>query len=244
MQKSSKATVNHTSAHRKLHALKNPEKAKFLMGFFKTGPGQYGEGDRFLGITVPQVRQVAKEFYEIDLPGVSKLLASPFNEERLMGLVILVHQYEKAGSATEQERLCDFYLKHVDRINNWNLVDLSAADILGVHLLERERKILFKMVKSENLWERRVAVVATLSMIRQNLFSPTLKLTELLLEDPEDLMHKACGWMLREVGKRDVSTLEGFLKKNLKKMPRTMLRYAIERFPEKKRKAYLHGTIL
>ncbi|MGK5084012.1 DNA alkylation repair protein [Bdellovibrionota bacterium FG-1] len=225
-------------ASQALHALANSEKATLLQRFFKTGKGQYAEGDRFLGVMAPEMRRLTKQFEDLSLSETARLLRSPFNEERLLALFILGQQYEK-GTVSDQNAICRLYLKNLNRVNNWNLVDASAPSILGPHLMNRSRTPLYRLAKSKDLWKRRVAVVSTLHAIRNHDFSDILKLSVLLLEDEHDLMHKACGWMLREVGKRDVKTLERFLKKYRHRMPRTMLRYAIERFPEKQRKAYL-----
>lgn len=234
-------TADGQRAHEALLALANPEKAKFLAGFFKTGPGQYGEGDHFLGIVVPAVRELAKQFRLLPLADCEVLLASPYNEERLLALLILVGQYPKADQAT-QDKVYQFYLAHRQRINNWNLVDCSAPAIVGAYLLIRDRSALYEWVRSPVLWERRIAVLATLTFIRAKDFADTLRLAELLLADPQDLMHKACGWMLRELGKRDATVLEDFLSLHQQAMPRTMLRYAIEHFSPDKRAALLAGT--
>lgn len=230
----------HRDAIAAVQARANPDKAKFLAGFFKTGKGQYAEGDRFLGVVVPEIRKLARHFRDLPLPEVERLLESHHNEERLLALLILGDQYAK-GDASQRDLLHEFYLKRRGRVNNWNLVDSSAPYILGAHLVEREREraTLYELMKSGSLWDRRIAVVATLALIRANQFKDTLELTKGLLTDPEDLMHKACGWMLREVGKRDEAVLEAFLEKHCTKMPRTMLRYAIEKFPEAKRIGYL-----
>lgn len=225
-----------------LQKVARKDKAEFLPRFFKTGKGEYGEGDVFLGVTVPDTRKIAKEFLHIDLEEMVSLLKSKIHEERLAALLILVEKYEKAKKkkdSNEQKEIVDFYLKNKNGINNWDLVDLSAPKILGNFLLENDRKILYEYVHSLRLWDRRIAVVSTYAFIQNMQFQDTFKLCEQLLNDKHDLMHKACGWMLREIGKRDEKALEQFLKKNAQRMPRTMLRYAIERFPEEKRKAYL-----
>ena len=219
-------------------ALTDPEKGRFLQGFFKTGKGQYGEGDRFLGITVPAVRKLSKEFRGLRLRDLEHLLGSPYNEERLLGLLILVEQYRR-GAAEVREGVARCYLRNRRQVNNWNLVDSSAPYILGPHLQWGSRALLYRLVRSNCLWERRIAVLATFAFIREGDFSDTLRLTELLLEDKEDLMHKACGWMLREIGKRDQPVLEAFLQRHGRVMPRTMLRYAIERFSPAERRVYL-----
>lgn len=227
-----------------LQALKNPAKAKILSGFFKTGPGDYGEGDVFLGITIPLQRQVAEKNPDLSFAQISRLLASPIHEHRMGALLILTEQYKKAAKKKDDERrkqIFDFYFVHVARVNNWDLVDLSAPNIVGNHLLDNETgpSLLPALAQSKNLWERRIAIVATLAFIRQNKFEPTFQIAALLLDDPHDLIHKAAGWMLREVGKRNQPAEEEFLLEHHKKMPRTMLRYAIERFDGKKKRMYM-----
>jgi len=218
------------------------EKAKLLQGFFKTGPGQYGEGDIFLGVVVPDIRRTVKEFADAPLAEVQKLLRSSFHEERLLALLLLVRKFEK-GDDGVRKRIYTLYLKNRSYINNWDLVDLSAPKIVGPWLDGRSRSLLYRFVLSKNLWERRIAILATFHFIRQSDFVDALALAESLLDDDQDLMHKAVGWMLREVGKKDVGTLERFLKKHYGRMPRTALRYAIERFPEAKRQKYLKNMI-
>ena len=225
---------------RQLKALGNKTAAKHAQGFFKTGPGQYGEGDIFLGIKVPILRTVAKEHCDITLNDAVELLQSPLHEVRLLALFIMVLQYERGENETAIYRA---YLANTHRINNWDLVDGSAADIVGAHLFERDRKPLYRLAKSKSLWERRIAIIATFYFIRRNQFDDTLAIADLLLNDKEDLMHKAVGWMLREVGKRDLKVEKDFLLLRYKQMPRTMLRYAIERFAEPKRLAYLKGQL-
>ncbi|MBT7706294.1 DNA alkylation repair protein [archaeon] len=216
----------------------NPEKAKVLQGFFKTGKGQYGEGDIFLGITVPKQRKIAKEFYDLKLNDVLQLLKSPIHEERLTSLLILVDRYEK----TNDHRFVKFYLKNAKYVNNWDLVDLSAPKILGSYLLNlKNRKILYTLARSNNLWEKRISIISTFALIRDNQLDDTLKISKILLNDTHDLTHKAVGWMLREVGKRDEKLLIKFLKENYDDLPRTTLRYAIEKFDEKRRKGMLKG---
>jgi len=216
----------------------NPEKAKILSGFFKTGKGQYGEGDIFLGITVPEQRRFAKEYAAIPLSSLSTLLSSRIHEHRLVALLILMEQYRKGDNGNKKE-IFGFYLGKTRHINNWDLVDLSAPNILGDHLLDKDRSVLCRLAESESLWERRMAVMATFAFIRAGQFGDTFRIAKMLLSDPHDLIHKAVGWMLREIGKRDRKTEEEFLKKHCREMPRTMLRYAIERFNEEKRKYYL-----
>jgi 3-methyladenine DNA glycosylase AlkD len=225
------------SIEKEIKQLADPVRAKHSQGFFKTGPGQYGEGDVFLGLTVPQIRVIAKKYYQtISLPEIKKLVASKYHEFRLCGLIILTYQYDKFDYKKE---IYDFYLKNTKYINNWDLVDVTTPKIVGDYLLDKDRSILYKLAKSSDLWEKRIAVLATFTFIRENEFDDCIAISEILLKDKHDLMHKAVGWMLREVGKRDVSILENFLDEHIKEMPRTMLRYAIEKFPEKQRKEYL-----
>jgi 3-methyladenine DNA glycosylase AlkD len=221
--------------------LKNPKKARELTRFFKCGKGEYGEGDQLWGIMVPFQRQVAKKYFQdADLQDAQKLLNSPVHEQRLTGLLMLVFKFEKADEKLRKE-IYKFYLKNTKRINNWDLVDLTAPRIVGEFLLDKDRKILYRLAKSKNLWERRIAVLATFMFIRECDFKDALKIAEILLNDNHDLIHKAVGWMLREIGKRNIKTEEKFLQKYYRTMPRTILRYAIEKFPEKKRADYLKG---
>ncbi len=216
----------------------NPEKAKILQRFFKTGIGEYGEGDIFLGITVPQIRGIVKSNLSLQLNEIQNLLNSKFHEERLSGLLILVKQFE---ATKNKDELLEFYLANTTKINNWDLVDLTAPNILGSYLLENSDKInlLYSLAKSESLWERRISIVSTYAFIRQNKFKDTLKISKILLDNKEDLIHKAVGWMLREVGKRDKKILEKFLEENYSNIPRTTLRYAIEKFLPIERKSWL-----
>lgn len=232
--------MNYKNVHLALIALADPTKTPALQRFFKTGKGEYGEGDKFLGIAVPAIRKLVKEYYSLSLSAIGRLVRSPYNEERLLGFLILSLQYSK-GDAKTKESIYHCYLKNLRWVNNWNLVDLTAPNIIGNHLLNRERSRLYQLAKSKNLWARRIAIISTFQFIRQNQFDETLKITEQLFHDKQDLIHKACGWMLREVGKRDLKTLEEFLQQHYDIVPRTMLRYAIEHFPEKKRRAYLKG---
>ncbi len=225
------------SVHEALLTVANPKKAQLLQGFFRTGKGEYGEGDQFLGITVPVQRQIAKQFKRLSQAEISKLLSSPIHEERLVALVILHFQFEAAEEATKA-KIVDYYLAHTDRINNWDLVDISAEKILGEFLLNKPRDILYRLAKSSSLWEKRIAIVATLALIRNHQFDDTMSICELLMLDKHDLIHKACGWMLREVGKRDQQTLKAFLDLHAASMPRTMLRYAIEKFSAEVRTFY------
>lgn len=221
------------------HASK--EKAKILQGFFKTGKGEYGEGDRFLGIVVPNIRKTVKDFQTLPEAETIKLIMSPWHEDRLCGLLILVHQFEK-GTEKEREHIYKTYLSLTKDINNWDLVDLSAPNIVGTHLINKPRAILTKLAKSPHLWERRIAIVSTHAFIRKHDIHNTFRIADILMKDKHDLIHKAVGWMLREVGKRDEKALLDFLEARHVHMPRTMLRYAIERFPEKKRKTFLLST--
>ena len=216
----------------------NKDKAAFFPYFFKTGKGQYGEGDKFIGLTVPDQRKVGKQFADLPLEETKKLLASPIHEHRLTALIILVSQYQKADEK-DKEKIFKFYFKNISRINNWDLVDCSCRDIVGEHLQKKDRKILYRLAKSKNLWERRIAMVSTWAYIRKEDLKDTFAIAELLLDDTHDLIHKAVGWMLREAGKRDESALHTFLASHATVMPRTALRYAIERMPEKTRKAYM-----
>jgi 3-methyladenine DNA glycosylase AlkD len=225
-----------------LHKLGNPVRGVHSQRFFKTGPGQYGEGDKFLGLTVPEMRAIVRKYRELDDAAVLKLLSSSWHEERLVALLLMVEAYDR-GDDGRRAHIHRAYLANTAQINNWDLVDASAGDIVGQHLEVRDITLLERLARSESLWERRIAIVSTFYFIKRNEFRPTLKIAALLLGDSQDLIHKATGWMLREVGKRDRTTLDRFLKKHYKRMPRTMLRYAIERHPERVRKQYLAGTI-
>ncbi len=227
---------------KKIKSLASTEVANTMQWFFKTGKGEYGEGDIFAGLKVPTQRKIAREFKNLTLSDLKILLNSKIHEERLISLFIIVDKYEK-GNENDKEKIFAFYLKNRKGINNWDLVDLSAPKIVGKHLLKKERSLLYKFALSKNLWERRIAVLSTYEFIRNRDFETTLKIAKLLLNDEHDLIHKAVGWMLREVGNRELKTEEKFLKLNYKNMPRTMLRYAIEKFPELKRKKYLQGKI-
>jgi len=220
----------------------NKDHAKTMQWFFKTGKGEYGEGDKFVGIKVPAQRKIAKQFSKLNLEDLQILLNSKIHEERLISLLILVGKYDKADEK-EKESIYAFYKKNSRKINNWDLVDLSAPKIIGTHLLNRDKKILYKYAHSNNLWQKRISIISTYSFIKNHDFKTTLEIADVLLNDDHDLIHKAVGWMLREVGKQDMNTLENFLKTRYNKMPRTMLRYSIEKFPEKKRKKYLIGKI-
>ena len=227
-----------------VQALANPKKAKLVQGYFKTGPGQYGEGDIFLGLTVPQSRTIAVKYKDLAYLEISALLKSKNHEERFIALVILTHNY-KYGNEKDRKKNYNFYLKHLRYINNWDLVDLSAHSILGAWLMDKDRKMLLKLATSQNLWSRRIAVVATYHFIKYQKSSAwTFKIAEMLLNDKHDLIHKAIGWMLREIGKNiSHEEEEIFLKKHYKNMPRTMLRYAIEHFDPALRQAYMKNKI-
>jgi 3-methyladenine DNA glycosylase AlkD len=229
-------------AKSQLLALANDATADAMRRFFKTGPGQYAEGDRFLGIKTDSLRQLAREFQSLPLDESKKLLCSELHEARMLALMILVRAFEKGDESTRQA-IHELYLANVDRVNNWDLVDASAPTIVGGFLAERDRGPLTRLAGSASLWERRIAIVATYYFIRRDDFTDTLRLAGLLLGDREDLIHKAAGWMLREVGKRNEPVLEGFLAKHCRQMPRTMLRYAIERFDKTRRRKYLTGDL-
>ena len=233
-------SVTVKAARQALRRYATPEKAKIHQWFFKTGKGEYAEGDRFIGVTVPQIRKIVKQFQTLMLQDVLTLLVSIIHEDRLLALLILVSQF-KRGDASTQKHIVDAYLANLEYVNNWDLVDSSAPYILGAYLHDKKRAVLYKLATSTRLWDRRVAIIATFHFIKYGDLKDTLQLATRLLRDSEDLMHKAVGWMLREVGKRDQNMLEKFLKAHNKNMPRTMLRYAIERFPEEKRQEYLKG---
>jgi 3-methyladenine DNA glycosylase AlkD len=221
-----------------LNKLKNPQKAPFLQRFFKTGKGQYGEGDVFLGLVVPQERLLAKKYCDLSYFDLQQLFDSRVHEQRLIALFILISQYQRAKEL-ERKKIITFYLRNTQRINNWDLVDLSAPNILGNYLLDKDPTILLNLARSNSLWEKRIAVLSTLSFIRKDRFDLILQISEILLNDKHDLIHNAVGWMLREVGKRNRKVEEAFLNQYSAQMPRTMLRYAIEKFDEEKRKVYL-----
>ena len=226
----------------KLRELSDSDIAAHSQRFFKTGKGEYGEGDRFLGIRVPTIRKCVREYRAISLEDTLKLLKSSFHETRLLALLILVAKYPSKGRSTDQNAIYRSYLSHTKFINNWDLVDCSAEHIVGAHLFYKDRKAIYQLIRSRSLWDRRIGVMSTFHFVKREDFSDTLAIAELLLHDQEDLIHKAVGWMLREVGKRNGNVEERFLAKHYKDMPRTMLRYAIEKLPEIERLAYLHGT--
>ncbi|MFA5009416.1 MAG: DNA alkylation repair protein [Candidatus Paceibacterota bacterium] len=216
----------------------NKEKAIFLLRFFKTQKGQYGEGDIFWGITVPEQRKTAKKFKEINFYQIQELLSDEIHECRLTGLLILIEKYKKADPS-EQAKIFKLYLKNYKNINNWDLVDLSAPAIVGNYLLNKDRKILYRFAQSNHLWKKRIAIVATFAFIKNKQLDDTFEIAKILLNDKHDLIHKAVGWMLREAGKRNKKAEIDFLKKYASKMPRTMLRYSIEKFSELERKKFL-----
>jgi len=222
-----------------LQNLANPEKAKILARFFKTGKGQYGEGDVFLGIMVPAQRRMAKNYEFLSLKDINALLTSKFHEHRLIALLVLVNQYQKSDERAKK-KIADFYLVHAAGINNWDLVDLSAPHILGDYFLNKDTTRLYRLAKSDNLWKRRIAIMATFAFIRQGRYEEALDISEMLVHDRHDLIHKAVGWMLREIGKRNLKREEEFLKKHAHEMPRTMLRYSIERFDKEKRNYWMN----
>jgi len=224
----------------RLEAMGDPERAAVFRRFFKTGPGEYGEGDRFVGLCVPEIRRLAREYRVLPFPEVARLLRDSIHEARLLALHILIGAYAKGDDAL-RERIYGLYLRNIQFINNWDLVDASAEHIVGLHLRDRSRAPLYALAVSDLLWDRRIAVMATFHYIKRGEFAETMGIAERLLADREDLIHKAVGWMLREIGKRDRSAEEGFLRDHYRNMPRTMLRYAIEKFPEPLRQAYLRG---
>ncbi len=224
-----------------LDSLANPEIAKHSQRFFKTAEGEYGFGDIFLGIRVPVIRQAIKKYKTTPLSVAEKLLKSEYHEVRLFALLLLVFRFSKS-SVDEQEKIYHLYLSNTQYINNWDLVDSSAHHIIGAYIENKDKSVLYDLSKSNLLWERRIAIISTFYFIKKNQFSDTLHISEQLLSDQEDLIHKAVGWMLREIGKRDLAKEVAFLKAHYKKMPRTMLRYVIEKFPEQERKKYLKGV--
>jgi 3-methyladenine DNA glycosylase AlkD len=220
--------------------LVNPEKAAFYPRFFKTGPGQYGEGDKFLGVVVPNQRRVARQFRGLPRAQIDRLLNDPFHECRLTGLFILVSQFERSKTDLEKKQILDYYLARTDAVNNWDLVDGTASQIVGAYLSDKtNRSLLRRLSRSKNLLEQRIAIVATYTLIKQGEFGEILELAESFLDHSHDLIHKAVGWMLREAGKQDRTVLTAFLDKHAGKMPRTMLRYSLEKLPEAKRRKYM-----
>jgi len=224
-----------------LRKFERPEKAKALQWFFKTGKGEYAEGDRFLGLKTDETRLMARRYLDIRYEDIRELLKSKIHEERACAVMILVRRFEKARLPAEKKEIFDFYLKNLKGINNWDLVDISAPKIIGRYLWEsgESRSFLYDFARRANLWKRRIAIMSTFWFIREKDFKDSLKIAGILLQDKHDLIHKAVGWMLREIGNRNLEVEESFLKEHYKKMPRTMLRYAIEKFPEEKRLKYL-----
>ena len=227
---------------KRLKTLGSREIATSSQRFFKTGPGEYGEGDIFIGVRVPVLRKLIKDYLDLPIEEIKLLLQSAIHEERLFALLLLVRISSKADEA-EKKSIYELYLKSTAYINNWDLVDTSAEHIVGRYLKDKNRTPLYRLAKSTDLWERRIAIMATFHFIKHHDFSDTLQIAKILLSDRHDLIHKAVGWMLREIGNRDLSAEENFLQKHYEKMPRTMLRYAIEKFPEAKRQRYLKGEI-
>lgn len=227
-----------------LFSLGSIEKKMVLQRFFKTGKGEYGEGDVFIGVTIPQQREIVKRYKVLPLTEIKMLLKEPYHECRMIALLFLVNEYEKCKDVAKREAIYSFYLQNTETINNWDLVDLSAPKIIGSHLLSQNADILIELAKSNNLWLQRIAIVSTLRFIKSGRFEDTFIIAELLFDSKEDLLHKAVGWMLREIGKKEFQAEYSFLKKHYKKMSRTTLRYAIERFPEDERQKFLSGKIL
>ena len=221
---------------KELDSKANKEKSLIYARFFKTNKGQYGEGDIFIGLTVPEQRNLAKKYIDLNFKDLEQLLSNKIHEYRLTGLLILVYKYQKNDNKKE---IFDFYLKNIHASNNWDLVDCISDKIIGKYLIDKDKKLLYDFANSNNLWKKRISIVSTFEFIKNNKFEDTLNISEILLKDSHDLIHKAVGWMLREVGKRNQDLLESFLEKHSKEMPRTMLRYAIEKFDEEKRKYYM-----
>ena len=232
--------TNLKAVHEDLESLSDPDDVKNLQRFFKTGPGEYGEGDQFRGIRVPVTRKLAQKFKDLSITDIEELLQSKFHEDRLLALFLLIQHFQK-GDPNSQKLIYDLYLKNIRFINNWDLVDSSAEHILGAWLSDKCKDLLFDFTHSDSLWKRRIAIMSTFHYIKKGEFEISLRIAEILRNDPEDLIQKAVGWMLREIGKRDLATEETFLKKYYKELPRTMLRYAIEKFPEEKRQKYLNS---
>jgi len=235
-------TLTAAAVRRKLRAHASPKDAKILLWFFKTGPGEYGEGDRFIGVRVPALRAVCRDCRGASMAVVRDLLRSPIHEERALALLLLVDAFS-AGDPAERKRIYDFYLANTKFINNWDLVDASAAQIVGGWLRGRSKAPLTRLANSRSIWDRRIAMIATFDGIRIGEFDETFRIADILLHDEHDLIHKAVGWLLREVGKRDGAAERRFLATRYKALPRTMLRYAIEKFPEAERRRYLKGDV-
>ena len=227
---------------KRLKKLGNKKHAAISQSFFKTGPGEYGQGDVFIGIRVPVLRKLVTEYSDVSVEDVVILLRSQIHEERLLALLLLVRLFSK-GDGVRRTIIYDMYLENTAFVNNWDLVDSSAEHIVGAYLMNRGKAVLYRLAESDDLWERRISIMSTFHFVKRHEFSETLKISKMLLFDRQDLIHKATGWMLREIGKRHLQTEESFLKAHYKEMPRTMLRYAIEKFPEQKRQRYLKGRI-
>ena len=234
--------MNVKEIRKALKSLSDPSIAEHSQRFFKTGEGEYGAGDIFLGIRVPVLRKQVKKYKGISIKEILQLLKSAFHEERLLALLMLVEKFTKGGS-DEKAEIYQLYLNHTGYINNWDLVDSSAGYIVGAYLEDKDKQPLYELAKSKNMWERRISIISTFHMIKKNDFTDALKISKMLKKDKEDLIQKAVGWMLREIGKRDLSVEKAFLQKHYMELPRTMLRYAIEKFPESERKKYLKGII-
>lgn len=242
MNNSQSIAITSAEISRILRKLANPSIAEHSQRFFKMGEGEYGAGDKFLGIRVPVIRSQANQFRDTSLFEIDKLLLSPFNEERLCALLMLVNKFATADEIAKRS-IYQLYLDRIEYINNWNLVDTSAYQIVGAYLEHKDPQLIYDLAISTNLWERRIAIISTFYGIRQNRFDDALEISTILQTDREDLIHKAVGWMLREIGKRNPAIEKDFLSKHYQNMPRTMLRYAIEKFPEPERQQYLQGTI-
>lgn len=236
------STTMNENIQTELKRLGNKEYAARLGKYFKTGKGEYGEGDRFLGIQVPVLRKIVNKYRNISIGEVSELIKSQFHEERLFSVLMLVEHFKSANDK-DKKIIYTVYLSNTKYINNWDLVDASAGHIVGAYLLTRDKKPIYVLARSKNIWERRISIMSTSHFIKYNNYVDTLNIAEMLLGDEEILIHKAVGWMLREIGKRDLALEERFLGKYYKSMPRTLLRYAIEKFPEEKRKSYLSGEL-
>lgn len=230
--------MNINNLFSELRNLSSPEKAKKLSVFFKTGKGEYGEGDTFIGVKVPEQRKIAKKYVGIEFQDVKRLIKSKIHEHRLTGFFILVYKYSRADEKAKK-KIFDFYIENKEYVNNWDIVDTTAPNIIGGYLLDKDRKMLYDLARSEGLWDKRIAMLSCYTFIKNNDFDDALRISEILLLDKHDLIQKAVGWMLREIGNKDMETEEFFLKKHYKHMPRTMLRYAIEKFPKDKRKFYM-----
>lgn len=228
------------SIRKALRELGDPAIAEHSAGFFKTGPGEYGEGDRFIGVRIPKIRELVKQHRDLPERATLSLLRSPIHEERMFAVLVLVAQFTRA-KGEERDHIASLYLANREYVNNWDLVDASCHKILGPWLEHRDRALLYELVSSDSLWDRRIAMMTTFHFIRHDDFDDALKLATTLLDDQHDLIHKVVGWMLREIGKRDVAVEEAFLIKHYRRMPRTMLRYAIEKLPEARRRSYLEG---